>query len=347
MERANERWELIEKSKGLYVSKYLNTQLPMFMRVPAENPNHWQEALPENAVTWTRDTLNRYMQQWYRSNFFTDLNIFDPDMLRTPRYEEKLMEYFQPNQVFIFHPDTVNAEIDKILTKAKANDDVFSRVLVTLFNHYGKFNYIVDENIWVHIAEKWYIPFATWSSDEDKEKWKKEVADRKPNLIGKTAPPIEPLLILPPEHFKAAALDTAIKFDIYAGKVIADFRKELKSKYTILYFWDYNCGHCKKGIQELWSLWEEMKDKDLQIITVQVVESKEAKGKWIDFVNEHNMFGWINAWSPYVYEGYKVENHYKTTYKLSSTPQLYLLDEDKTIILKGSVSLEQVKDFIR
>ena len=346
LERAKTLWELIEKSKGLYVSKYLNTQLPMFMRVPAENPSPWQERLPENAATWTKDSLNRYVQQWYRSNFFSNLNIFDPDMLRTPLYEDKLMEYFQPNHVFPFHPDTINAEIDKMLIKAKANDDVFSRVLVTLLNHYIKSDMLVAENIWVYIAEKWYIPFAKWSDADYIEKLKKEVADRKPNLIGKMAPPIEPLIVLPPEHFKAAALDTAIKFDIYAGKVYVDFRKELKSKYTVLFFWDYNCGHCKKAIQELWGVWEELKDKNLQIITVQVVETKEAKGKWIDFVNEHNMFGWVNAWSPYVYEGYKVENHYKTTYSLSSTPQIYLLDESSTIIAK-KIGVEHIKDFVR
>jgi thiol-disulfide isomerase/thioredoxin len=194
----------------------------------------------------------------------------------------------------------------------------------------------------LHIAEKWYVPYATWSSEEQIQQWKDEVANNKMNRMDMPAPPIEPLLILPPEHFKAAALDTAIKNDIHAGRVVQDFRKEMKSKLTVLFFWDINCGHCKSSIQELFAAWEEVKNDDLQVITVQVVASKEAKGKWIDFVNEHNMFGWVNAWSPYAYSH---ENHFRETYNLSAVPKMYLLDENSIIVLKNIVP-EQLKEII-
>ncbi len=161
---------------------------------------------------------------------------------------------------------------------------------------------------------------------------------KKPNLIGKMAPPVEMLMVLPPEHFKAAALDTAIKFDLHAGMMMQDFRKEVKSKYTVIFFWDHSCSHCKKHIQELYQIYEEYKNKGLQVITVQTVISKEAKGKWIDFINEHNMFGWINAWSPYSYK-------YRDLYDAAVMPTYYLLNEKEEIILKR-IALEQIKDFL-
>jgi len=339
LEHATNLWNMIEGSKGLYVQKYLNSQLPLMMRLPVADPHPWQASLPENAQTWSRDSLIMYSRWWYRSNFFSDFNIFDPDMLRNSSYEEKLMIYI--TKTIPQATDSICAEIDKILRKAQKNDEVFRCVLVILFNYYSQSKVVIYENITVHLVEKWYIPFSTWSSDESLESLKEFVANSKPRLF-ELAPAIEPLLILPPEHFRAAALDTAIKFDIYAGKVIHDFRKELKSKYTILYFWDYSCGHCKKGIQDLFHAWEELKDTYLQIITVQVVHTKEAKGKWIDFVNEHNMYSWINAWSPYAYS---YENHYKETYHLSSTPKMFLLDENSTIILKN-IGPEHLKEII-
>ena len=201
---------------------------------------------------------------------------------------------------------------------------------------------IVFDNVKLHLVEKWYIPHAKWINDEEIENYKKFVEENKNPRIGQLAPAIEPLIILPPEHFKAAALDTAIKFDTQAGKVIEDFRKELKKKYTYLFFWDYNCGHCKKHIQDLHNVWEEVKNDDWQVITVQIVDTKVAKGKWIDLVNEHDYFGWINAWSPYAY---KYEDYYRVTYGLSSTPKGFILDENSNIILKN-IYPEQLKDIM-
>jgi hypothetical protein len=116
----------------------------------------------------------------------------------------------------------------------------------------------------------------------------------------------------------------------------------MKSKLTVLYFWDINCGHCKTAIKELHNAWEDVKNNDLQVITVQVVATKEAKGRWIDFVNENNLFGWVNAWSPYAYSA---ENHYRETYNLSVVPKMYLLDENSVIVLKN-IAPEQLKEII-
>ena len=317
--------KLADANSNLYVSKFLRALIPPETHLP-EPPKDVDGNI----------TDREYVYRWYRAHFFDNLNIFDPDMLRTPFYEEKVMDYL--TKVIPQHPDTICIEIDRILKKVQANEEMFRCILVGVFNYYVKSKVVVHENIWVHIADKWYIPDANWSTDDYIEKLKKEVADRKPNLIGNPAPPIEKLVVLPPEHFKAAALDTAIKFDMFVGKEIQDFRKTLKSKYTVLFFWDYSCGHCKKSIQELFTTWEELKDKGLQVITVQAINTREAKGKWIDFVNEHNLFGWINAWCPYTYK-------YKELYNLTQFPSMYLLDEENKILLKN-IGSEQLKDIL-
>ena len=327
-ELSKERIEFIEKladaNSNMYVSKFLRALVPPETHLPEP---------PKDADGNVSD--REFLYRWYRAHFFDNLNIFDPEMLRTPFYEEKVMDYL--TRVIPQHPDTICVEADKILAKARENDEIFRCILVSVFNHYRTSKIIVHENVWVHLADKWYIPFATFSSDDYIEKLKKEVADRKPNLIGNLAPPIEMLMVLSPDHFKAATLDTAIKFDVHAGTQVQDFRKTMKSKYTVLFFWDYNCGHCKQSIQELHEVWEELKDKGLQVITIQAISSKEAKGKWIDFANEHDLFGWINAWTPYTWE-------YKEAYNISSFPTMYLLDEENKIVLKniGPETLREV-----
>jgi len=326
--------QLIEDNSHLFVSKYINSLIPTEARVP-EPPRDEQGIITDST----------YVYRWYRAHYFDNLNIYDPDMLRTQLYEQKLFDYL--TKVIPHQTDTVCAELDKILKKAQANDEIFRYILINVFNYYAgsktlREGYLVPENVTLYLAEKWYIPYSTWSTEDYIDRLKKEVAENRMNRMDSPAPPIEPLIILPPEHFKAATLDTAIKNDINAGRIIQDFRKELKSKFTILFFWDISCGHCKSAIQELQNTWEDLKNSDYQIIAIQTVTTKEAKGKWIDFINEHNMFDWHNAWCPYVYSA---ENFYKETYNLIGVPKMYLLDENYNIFLKN-FSPENLKDII-
>jgi thiol-disulfide isomerase/thioredoxin len=324
-----ERIEYIEKladaHTGSYVGKFLRTLIPPDAHLP-EPPKDAQG----------RITDSTYVYRWYRAHYFDSFNIYDPDLLRTPLYEDKVIDFM--TRVIPLHPDTICAEADKILAKAREDDDIFRCVLVTLFNYYVTSKVTVHENVWVHLADKWYIPYATFSSADYLETLKKEVEKKKPNLIGQHAPPMEMLQALPPEHFKAAAQDTAIRFDLYAGVSIKDFRQSVKSKYTAILFWDYSCSHCKKEIEALYQVWEEYKNRGLTVITVQTVISKEAKGKWIDYINDRQFFGWTNAWSPF-------SNKFKDLYDVSMTPSLFLLDEKGIIIGKRLVS-EQIKDLI-
>ena len=323
--------KLVETNQDLFVSKFLRILVPVETKLPEPPRDEQGNVIDPN-----------FQYRWYRAHFFDNLNIFDPDMLRTPFYEEKMMDFI--TRTIPQHTDTICAEADIILTKAKANDEIFRCILVSIFNHYATLannvlvqGSVVPENVWVHLAEKWYIPYATFSSADYLENLQKEVEKKKPNLMGKLAPPMEMLRILPPDHFKAAALDTAIKFDVHAGREMKDFRRELKNKFTAVVFWDYSCGHCKTFLQEMHQVYEEHKNKGLEVITVQTVNTREAKGAWIDFVNQHQMHDWINSWSPY-------NNNYKDLYDISSTPQLFLLDEKGTIILKR-MQPEHFKEF--
>ena len=330
--------KLIADNSHMYVSKFLKALIPVETYVP-EPPRDEEGKI----------TDREFQYRWYRANFFSNLNIFDPDMLRTPFYEDKLLEYV--TRVIPQITDTVCVEIDKILTKVQKNDELFRFVMATLYNHYRNSmekvivdKGVVPENVWFHISDKWFIPFSFWSTDESKESLRERLNKIGPNLIGNQAPPMEMLMVLPPEHFKAAALDTAIKNDLHAGRMVEDFRKELKSKFTVLFFWDYTCGHCKKAIMELYELWEESKDKGMNVIAIQMVVSKEAKAKSIDYINEQNLFGigWTNAWSPYSYK-------YKELYNTTLSPTVYLLDEKGVILLRRDhgFGVENLKDFFK
>ena len=311
----------IADNEGLYVSKFLKALVPLELPDPPRDEQG-------------RITDSTFVYRWYRVHFFDHCNIYDPDMLRTPLYEDKLLEYlkwFSRNQ---FSADTINVEVDRMLNKALANKDVFRCMLATMYNHFAQSDLMIRENLWVNLVDKWYVPYADWGINIEEMK---KAADKVRNtLIGKIAPPLDQLLVLPTGHFKAAALDTAIKNDIHAGTIIPDFRKSIQTKYLAIIFWDINCSHCKKTLQELWEVFEINKDKGLQVIALQT--HWEGKAKWIDFINEHSMYDWINAWIIY-------DNKWHDLYEASVVPIIYLLNDKKEIIFKR-IQTDQIKSFM-
>jgi thiol-disulfide isomerase/thioredoxin len=106
----------------------------------------------------------------------------------------------------------------------------------------------------------------------------------------------------------------------------------------LLYFWEADCGHCKKSTPKLYEVFEKYKDQGVEVLAVHVINSIEGKEKWIDFINEYELLDWTNCWSPH-------NNDFRTDYNLLSFPQLFLLDEDKKIIAKG-LAPEQVGEIL-
>ena len=76
----------------------------------------------------------------------------------------------------------------------------------------------------------------------------------------------------------------------------------------------------------------------MEVVSIHVINSIEGKEKWVDFVNENNLLGWVNCWSPY-------SNEFRKLYNLQSYPQLFVLDRDKNIVAKR-VTPEQAEQII-
>jgi thiol-disulfide isomerase/thioredoxin len=113
---------------------------------------------------------------------------------------------------------------------------------------------------------------------------------------------------------------------------------QINAKYTILAFWESDCGHCKKSIPELYEVYKRLKPKGVEVLAIHMLGGVEGKKKWINFVNEHEMYDWMNAWNPYDFT-------YKKNYDIGSTPVLFILDKDKKIIGKR-LDPKQIEDFL-
>jgi thiol-disulfide isomerase/thioredoxin len=161
------------------------------------------------------------------------------------------------------------------------------------------------------------------------------VAKLKPLLVGQPAPDIQ-LVWVPDEHFMIAAEDTGLKKNPYVG----DFFKlrSINAKYLLLYFWESDCGHCKKAIPQLHEVYDRLKSQGVQVVAVHMLSGIPGKEKWIDFVSANNLYGWINAWNPYDFS-------YRDVYDVNSSNILYLFDSNKNIMAKH-ISPDQAEQII-
>jgi len=288
---------------------------------------------PESMLTGDRRQDDSIRYFYYREHYFDHFDPFDVRLLHTPLYEGKIKNYI--TRAVPQHPDSLIVAVDYLLEGSKGNEELYRYMLITLFNHFAESNFIGMDGVYFHIAEYYYIPDATWSSPEFLGTLKENLAKNKPTLIGQPAPNLI-MRQVPEEHFGMAAQDTAIKKDPHIGQ---DFLiHDVQAKYTILYFWEADCGHCKTSTPALHEVYNRLHNKGVEVISVHVINSLEGKEKWVDFVNENQLFGWINCWSPY-------SNEFRTLYNLQSYPQLFVLDKDKKIVAKR-VTPEQAENII-
>ena len=290
-------------------------------------------SVPEEILRGTKREQDSIRYVYYKDLYFDHFDLSDIRLLHTPLYEPKVKTYI--NNVVPRHPDSLIVAVDKLMEKARSNDDIFRYMLITLFNNFAESKIMGMDKVYFHIAEKYYIPEATWSSEEFIEKLSENLEKSKPTFIGNIAPDFE-LKGIPRDHFQLAEMDTAIKSDPHIGYNF--MLSQIPAEFTMLYFWEADCGHCKKSTPALHKVFEKYKDQDVQALAVHVINSVEGKIKWVDFVNEYETLDWINCWSPY-------DNEFRKLYNLQSFPQLFLLDKDKKIVAK-SLSTEQVDDIL-
>jgi len=288
---------------------------------------------PEEIVRGTQRQKDSIKYVFYKDHYFDKFAISDIRLLHTPIYENKIKSYI--NRIAPQHPDSLIVAIDYMVEQSRAHEEVFRYILITIFNNFAESKMMGMDKVYFHIAEKYYIPEATWSDEEFISKLKDNLEKNKATFIGNIAPDFE-LKGIPKEHFAMAAMDTTIKKDPYVGSTFN--LSDVSAEFTILYFWEADCGHCKKSTPKLYEVFQKYEDKDVKVLAVHVINSIEGKEKWVDFVNEYEILDWVNCWSPH-------SNDFRDDYNMLSFPQLYLLDKDKKIIAKG-IGPEQAGDIL-
>lgn len=114
----------------------------------------------------------------------------------------------------------------------------------------------------------------------------------------------------------------------------------LKTPYLLLFFSNPGCPNCRDVIQQLLNsalLSEMIQRKDLVILTIYPDQDLEA---WQNYLPQLPA-QWINAYNP----GAQVKDNH--LYDLKAIPTLYLLDANKTVLVKDGTSATQIETAIK
>ena len=248
------------------------------------------------------DSLKKGFEYDYRKNHYWDyFDLGDLRMWYTPYIQTRLSKYL--DEVLIQKPDSVIPAVIGLIEQYRENKPIFQNLTSFILNNSIQSNIMGIENVFVALANKYYLSGeAFWANEQLLKQIKQDVELRENNLIGMTA---KELLLE----------DTAGNYHSLLQQ---------SSKYTILVFWEPECGHCQTEIPRLYN--EVFLQNNLSAFAVCTMNNKL---EWQTFIQEHELEDWINVWDPYQ------TSNYNYLYGVQSTPSIFLLDEDKKIIAKN------------
>ncbi|MCW3072059.1 MAG: hypothetical protein JWO44_1949 [Bacteroidetes bacterium] len=293
--------ELLQTNSKLFISKLLKaTDEPEIPEAPVQ-------------ADGKKDTLFAY--HYYKTHFWDNFDFSDERMLRTPIFHPKIKQYLDKLTPQI--PDSINIGVDYLIERGKANPEVFKYLVNLLVYDYESSKRMGFDAVFVHIVDKYYMTNqVNWLDSTRMYKVKERAFILKPLLLGKKA--------------------QNISMQDSTGKTVSLW--DVKAKYTIVVFWDYSCGHCKKDIPALNELYKSKLKK--MGVEVFAVETDDGLKEWKKFIKEHDL-NWVNVIEQDDYKRAVT----KKLWDIYKTPIMYLLDENKVIKAKH-LDNEQLENFI-
>ncbi|MGC4100918.1 redoxin domain-containing protein [Ferruginibacter sp.] len=271
------------------------------------------------------DSVKNY--NYYKSHYWDGVTFMDERIIRTPFFLRRLERYY--TEVMPQSSDSLIKDIDYKLLLARSNPEMYKFLLNWFTDEYINPKYMGQDAVFVHLFEKYHSKgVSSWLNEKQMETISRRAYMLMANLIGEKAANLE-------------MIDSA-------GKSAALY--DLAADYTIVCFWDPNCGHCKEEVPRLDSIYQaSWKSHGVKIYAVLTPDDKEnSKPEWVKFIKEHKLGEWTNVYKTKAMEDADFaaqKPSFRQLYDVTLTPTLYLLDKNKNIIGK-KLTIFQLNDLL-
>lgn len=286
------RKKVVTKHPDLLVSKYYKTFLKPDM---PEGPHYLEDG----------KTVDSFFEIEYLSKHYWDnFDLSDDRMLIAPIYERAL-EYYFDHLVYPI-PDTVMARADELLKKTENAEEMYRFTMRWLTTTMLNNKVMGMDEVFVHLVENYHMKGKTpWLDSAGVQEYINIMGKIAPTSLGQRAP-----------ELTLQNIFTHQDMSLY----------NVQSDYTVLLFWDVECGVCRKEIAALDSMYQkELKPKGVKIYAV---ATNGQLDKLQEFIEDNHATEWINV------ADFQNTKAYKEKYNFLGTPAMYVLDRDKIIIGK-------------
>jgi hypothetical protein len=275
-------------------------------------------------ITRQDSTFNYH---YYKNHYWDGVSFMDERVIRSPFFLPRLERYYR--DILPQISDSIIKDADYKLLLARTCPEMYKFLLNWLTDEYINPKYMGQDAVFVHLFENYHSKGLTsWLNEKQIDAISRRAYMLMSNLIGE----------------KGANLDMLDS----SGKPTALY--DLKADYTILCFWDPNCGHCKEEVPRLDSIFQaSWKKHDVKIFAVLTPDDKQnAKPEWEKFINDHKLSDWTHVYKSKEMEDTEYAEKkpgFRQLYDVTMTPTIYLLDKDKHIIGK-KLTIFQLNDLL-
>ncbi|GAB3252804.1 hypothetical protein GCM10027347_12170 [Larkinella harenae] len=287
----------VETYRKDFMSQHANT-LTVKLFKAAEEPE-----IPEAPKLPNGRPDSNWVFNYYRNHYFDGFDFSDDRLLRTQFLQSKIDRYIK--ELTVQTVDSLIPAADYLVNKAKANKEILQYTIWYITNQYEEQKKVLNtDGLFIHMAEKYWLTGVMPVSDPSTlTSMRERVAILKPLLAGKTLP------------------NVSLQDTLGRRKALHD----VKAEYTIAFFYDPECGHCRESAPSLRKFYEANKAKGVQIYAVAIGKTEAI---WKKFIREFKLQNLLNVYGP------SAPVDYKKQYDVYSTPTVYVLDKDKKILAR-------------
>lgn len=251
--------------------------------------------------------------QFLRDNYWKGIDFKNDVLLNTvllPSKTKKYISFFDKND-----PELI-ITVKELLDKSAVNPVMYQIMSDALYDSFNATAYHNNnENIAISILKN--AKEQTFVPDWKKQSIEQQILIHEKNKVGTKA---ANLVLKDTEDVKYALHD-------------------LKSKYTILFFYDPECSHCTEIMPKMKGWFYTDGPKDGEVAAIYISQNEQ---EWKEYVKENTYPPkWLNLWDK------NGENKIQQKYWIQSLPTIYVLDENKNVVLKNSDFKELVNYFSR
>ena len=302
--------QIVEERKAALEAMYKKNPDAFFtkFKIAGQNPDLIEFKKPNGDL----DTLRQLLD--YRNRFWDNVDFNDRRLLNTPVVSNKLRRYIK--ELTPQNPDSIIKVADALIRRVQPHREYFKFFAnwIALTYENGKTSVMDGEAVYVHIVKNFFKSgVAFWSNQKEIDALQKHISEMEASLLNRKGP------------------DVTAK-DVLTGQMRSIY--ELTAPLVVVFMFSPDCEHCQKDAPKIATIANNWKARGVQFYGI-ALGSEEMQDDIKQFVTK-NRFSFPVVNDP-------TNRAIYAKYFVDITPELYILNKDRTIVSKN-LHAEQLEE---